>query len=383
MPDTPSDPTGSGEISPIAASPPPEGYCLRCQSRLPYGGDKCRDCGLQFDWGNGATYSSRPRFLAPRFWFPAFCLAVVSGVISYAIVMKTGEMGFALFVSVPVSFGAIIGFGTRSGRFLAVLLGLVAVLSVVLAIVTVNLAGFFCGATLGIIFILPALLGVLLGFLLRVFLSHTRWDQRRYLPLLFFALLPYGCELVENSIPGEHAVATVETGLTIDATPEEAWQALMFYEDVKHQPPWLLKLALPKPLRSEGRKSQVGDVVRCVYDRGRICKQVTAVAAPRKLAFNIVEQRVHFEHDVKLRSGSFEFVPIGKRKTRVVLTTRYERLCWPEWFWGPIERKVIHTLHEHVIEGIQQEAQDKRGGDSPETKPPVPEHDPLVMRGDA
>jgi hypothetical protein len=363
----------------VPVSTPREGYCLRCQTRLEPTRGNCARCLSPFDWNDPATYYNKPRFLALRFWFPGFCLAVASGVISYAIVMQTGEMGFALFVSVPMSFGAILGYSTRTSTFVMVALGLVAAFSVVMAIISLNLAGFFCGATLGIVFVLPMMVGILFGFILRSVLKGWLWDQRRFLPLVFFVLLPHACEFAENRMHGEHLVATVETGLTIDATPAEAWQALMFYEDVKHAPPWLLKLALPKPTRSEGRKSQVGDIVRCIYDRGRLCKEVTEVVPDRKLAFNVVEQKLHFEHDVLLRSGSFEFVPVGPRKTRVVLTTRYERLCWPEWFWGPIERNVIHTLHEHVIEGIRLEVERERG-DSPETKPPA--INPAPVAGD-
>ena len=365
--------------TPVQTASPRDGYCLRCQTRLNPAQKTCHHCQFPFNWNDPTTFLKRPRFLALRFWFPGFCLAVASGVVSYAIVMQTGEMGFALFVSVPMSFGAIMGYSTRTSTFVMVSLGLIALFSVVVAIIMTNLAGLFCGATLGLVFILPALVGIFFGVVLRSVLRNSLWDQRRFLPLVFFVLLPYACELAENSMHREHVIATVETGLTIDATPKEAWQALMFYEDVKHSPPWLLKLALPKPLRSDGRKSQVGDVVRCIYDRGRLCKQVTEITPERKLAFNVVEQHLHFEHDVKLQSGRFEFIPVGPRKTRIVLTTRYERLCWPEWFWEPIERKVIHTLHEHVIEGIRLEVERSRAG-SPETKPPELNRAPVATQ---
>ncbi len=97
--------------------------------------------------------------------------------------------------------------------------------------------------------------------------------------------------------------------------------------------------------------------MRCVYERGHIVKQITEVRQERLLAFRVVEQKLHFERDVTLLDGSFELVPAEGMATQVVLTTRYVRHLYPEWLWGPIERKVVRALHGHVIDGMGLDAQ--------------------------
>ena len=357
-------------------------YCRRCNETLfESGKSRCPSCGIDYDTDDPATIRNRPMLLKWKYWFPGFCLSVASGVISYAICLTQGDLGFVLFVAVPISFGAILGYGTRVGGFLTASLGIVVVASVVLALISASVAGFFCGMTLGFIFILPMLFGVILGMALRGLLHASRWDQRHFLPIALIALLPYLVQVIESSFPHRCEIATMRTALTVHATPAQAWNAIMFYEDVEHSPPWLLHLALPKPIRSTGDKSREGQIVRCFYDRGYLTKRISRVTKNRRLEFDVVEQKLHFERDVKLLDGSFALERSGKHKTRIVLTTRYERLLSPRFVWQPIEQTVVHTLHEHVLEGMRREAEAPRGDAVDEIDAPyVPERlAPIVL----
>jgi hypothetical protein len=342
-------------------------FCLACNEPLPPEGARCHHCGRAFDRARTETFAAAPRFLPWRFWLPGFLLAVASGVISYAIVMLSGAMGWALFIAVPLSFGAILGYASRTRVWWILVLLSAAIPGVAISILALSLAGFFCGGMLTIIFAGPASLGVVLGMGLRYALRHSGWDQRMFLPLAGLALFPYAAELAESWLPRERVVATIETSLTIDATAAEAWQALMTYEEVDHEPPLLLKLALPKPIRSEGKKSAVGDVVRCIYDRGRLCKQITEVIPQRRLSFIVTQQQLAFV-DVKLLGGRFEFAPHGAG-TKVTLTTEYEQVLRPEAVWRPAEQRVIHALHGHVLEGIRRKTIRNRDEQKPYQPP--------------
>lgn len=336
-------------------------YCRRCSSPLPpiHQPWICLDCGLQFDPAREETFSTRPTTSRWKFWLPGFLVSVAAGTLSYALCLQTGEMGLALFFAVPVSFGAILGYATRIQTWALGMLGVVATCSVVMMLVSMHFAGFFCGFTLGLIFLFPMFLGIACGAVLRVILISTGWDQRWYFRwyIWLIAALPYLGQGIERAIPNREEIAVVRTELTVDATPQEAWNAIVFYEDVEHSPPWLLRLALPKPIRSEGDKQRAGEVVRCFYDRGTLAKRISKVEPAKKLSFDVVEQHLHFEHDVALKGGSFELTPVTPRKTRITLTTSYERKLAPRWIWEPIERNVIHTLHGHVLEGMRRKAE--------------------------
>ncbi len=353
-----------------------ERYCLRCNERLYLDGlAQCPACGWQYDGDNPETYRSRPMFLRWKFWFPGVATAIVTGVVSYAICLQAGDMGFALFAAVPLSMGAILGYATRVsqwGGWVAVLLLSLTVLATVAGLVTAGAAGIFCGIMLAAIFLVPTTVGFFLGVgagaLVRSWLANSRWDQRWFLPLLGFIATPYVVQVIESALRPPLEDAVVRTRISIHATPEEAWNAIQFYEEVEHDPPWLLYLALPRPVASHGSKEQVGEVVRCQYEHGHIVKRITECAPGRRLAFEVLEQELGAERNVILRDGAFEIAPRADGRTEIILTTRYQRQLAPAWLWEPTERKVLHTLHEHVLEGMRRQVLQDRGEDA---GPPV------------
>jgi hypothetical protein len=332
----------------------------------------CEYCGLQFDPARSETYASRRGSSRWKFWLPGFLLSVTVGTLAYAACLQSGEMGYALFFAVPVSFGAILGYATRVQTWGLVALAILAIASVIFALLAMNLAGIFCGFTLGVIFLVPTSFGLIFGVLLRSILIATRWDHAWYFRwyVWLIAAAPVIAQQIESALPRRQEIAVVQTGLTVDATPEEAWNAILFYEDVRHAPPWLLHLALPKPIRSEGSKEREGDVVRCFYNCGTISKRISRVERPRRLSFDVVQAIMRSENYAQLKDGSFEIEPVGRRQSRITLTTRYERKLRPAWIWEPIERKVIHTLHGHVLEGMRRHAEQPHEREKPAPEDP-------------
>jgi len=346
-------------------SEPSDLVCTKCQAVLEIGLEpigECDVCQQGFDLEDATSFRKRRAYQSWQFWLPSFLLAFFAGLTSYAFCLQYGSLGWALFVSVPVSFGAIYGYSNsiyphRVSTVKNVGLTLILVVAVAVGVVSIDIAGFFCGSTLVLILIGPALVGLFLGSGLRMFLKKTAWSQRHFLPLLLFALLPYLAQGIESSFPRQNEFAEVRTRLHVMATPQEAWDAIMFYEEVDHQPPWLLSLALPKPVRSIGNKRNPGEVVHCVYDRGQLVKRISKVDPQRELAFDVIEQELHFERDVTLMSGSFLITPVNEQNQAdgvfLELTTRYQRHLRPTHVWQPIEKLVIHTLHEHVLTGMR------------------------------
>jgi hypothetical protein len=363
-----SDPAAIAQTTPAAIC------CLRCAAELPAAERPaiCPSCGLQYDPARPETFSSRRSSSRWKFWLPGFLLSVTVGTLAYAGCLQTGDMGYALFFAVPVSFGAILGYATRIQTWALVFLAILTIASVIFALVSMNLAGIFCGFTLGIIFLVPTFFGLLCGVFLRGILIASRWDHAWYFRwyVWLIAVLPLIGQQIESAFPRRHEIAVVQTGLTVDATPEEAWNAIMFYEDVQHSPPWLLHLALPKPIRSEGNKQREGEIVRCFYNCGTISKRISQVQPARKLSFEVVEVVMRSENYANLKDGSFEIEPVGTRQSRITLTTRYERKLTPAWIWEPIERKVIHTLHGHVLEGMRRKAEHEQPSEKPKDEQP-------------
>ncbi len=345
-------------------------YCRRCGEVLASTNQPaiCLSCGLQYDLARPDTYATHRSSSRWKFWLPGFLLAVLVGTLTYAGCLQTGtEMGWSLFIAVPVCLGAILGYACRVQTWAFAVLGILAIVTVVFTLYIGNLAGIFCGFTLAILFLVPTFVGVLCGVLLRLFLMAGNWDHAWYFRwyVWLIAALPLIGQQLEDRIPRRTEIAVIKTGLTIDATPQEAWNAIMFYEDVEHSPPWLLHLALPQPIRSEGSKQKEGEIVTCFYNCGEIKKRISKVDAPRQLAFNVIDIQMRSENYAKLKDGSFEIEPVGTKQSRITLTTRFERKLRPAFFWEPIEHKVIHTLHGHVLEGMRRKAEGPKADQNP------------------
>jgi hypothetical protein len=135
------------------------------------------------------------------------------------------------------------------------------------------------------------------------------------------------------------------------ATPEEAWNRILFYEEVPGRAPFPLRAFMPSPVRTEGQKASVGSRVRCIYNRGYLIKRITMLDPPRRIRFEVTEQLLGIERCVVALGGSYEIEPSGEG-SEFTLTTRYQAHLHPRALWRPLERLVAGQLHTHVLKGM-------------------------------
>jgi hypothetical protein len=146
---------------------------------------------------------------------------------------------------------------------------------------------------------------------------------------------------------------SVVTAMTFDAPPETVWNGLMFYEEIENPAPLHLRLFLPSPLRTEGRKSAVGDETRCIYRDGHLRKRVTEIASRRHWSFEIVEQTVEIGGAIRLSSGSYTLSELADHSTHVEIETRYVGGRNPRWLWRRFEIAVCHAFHRYLLNAIR------------------------------
>jgi hypothetical protein len=326
---------------------------------------RCPECGREFDPEDPESFSIKPPFVRWKFWLPGLLLAFGAGTFLWLILFPTTGVGVAVTIVVPFSMGAILGYSCRRGMAVQILLGLLVLLAVSLVMLTFRLEGIFCALILGAIALGPLLIGSLLGILLRIHLKRSSFDQRDYLPILLFVAIPLGWGIAEHFVVRRYEKLAVATSTVMPVPAEEAWASLVFYEQVKHSPPLLLRLGLSRPLYSYGKIQRVGDQKTCVYDQGTLVKRVTRIEPGKVLEFQVVHQGIE-NCAVRLKGGSFRFESLGAAQTRVTLTTEYEPFLAPRWAWRPWEELCAHTLHRHVLTGMSLEARRASGeGDLP------------------
>ena len=146
--------------------------------------------------------------------------------------------------------------------------------------------------------------------------------------------------------------SVVVTPMRFAMPPSRAWDGIMFFEEIEQDPPLHLRLLLPVPVRTEGRKDRVGDRARCVYREGHLVKQVVRVDPARLYAFEVVEQALPLGGGMKLHGGAYTLREI-EGGTEVSLATRYASRRRPQWLWRRIESIVCHSFHRHILTSMR------------------------------
>ena len=153
------------------------------------------------------------------------------------------------------------------------------------------------------------------------------------------------------------APAAVLTRAAVAAPPERVWEALLFFEQIEERPPFLLRLLLPRPLRTVGSKSAVGDEAVCLYEKGRLVKRVTRVEPGRLYVFVVAEQDLSIGGSVRLLGGSYELRKLSDGGTEIALETLYESPLRPRWLFAPAEAAVCHAFHRHILAVMKRRAE--------------------------
>lgn len=146
---------------------------------------------------------------------------------------------------------------------------------------------------------------------------------------------------------------SVVTRMNFSAPPEEVWEGLMFYEQIEKRPALLLRLALPVPMRTEGRKWDVGNEVKCHYLSGHLLKRVTQITRGRNYAFEIIEQHLKIGGGIRLLGGGYTLCELLPGRTQVAINTSYLSPNRPRWLWQRTEAAVCHSFHRYILSAIR------------------------------
>lgn len=345
-------------------------YCNRCLSNLaPVNdyGNICKACGHEVLYDSSSVKITENNF-PKHFILYGFLPALVIGFLSYLIIYLffTGnsqmkQMGTALFFIVPACTGITLGYFLRPMQnvfkrgFTAIGLAL----ALGLVIFSFKMSGLACITILIMIFVLPVYIGTLIGRAFRLWNSRRITARIYSTPIAIFFLFPILFGAIEQHYFEITPVHTVTTQVVVDAPKEIVWKTLRFYEHVKQEPPLLLKLGLPIPIRAIGNHKNIGDITSCEYEGGGfIKKKITTIIHNKELSFDVIEQSLHFEHDLTLKGGSILLSSTNNGlATIVTMKTSYESYVRPNWFWQYNMDAVIKSLHKFVINDIKNDSQ--------------------------
>jgi hypothetical protein len=156
---------------------------------------------------------------------------------------------------------------------------------------------------------------------------------------------------IKSSRAAEHS-ASITTCQDFFAGASAVWDALMFYEEISEDRPFILRRFLPAPIGTQGCKFEVGSDVKCQYVGGHLVKRVTHIIRERSYAFEIVEQNLALGQ-IRLLGGDYTLHILSEDCTRVALATRYASPNCPRWLFARLEAAVCHSFHHYILSAMR------------------------------
>ncbi len=171
---------------------------------------------------------------------------------------------------------------------------------------------------------------------------------------IVMGLLLVGCSaMLEGSTSRQAPVHTVETVRTLPVNAATAWEALLSFQQITAQKPWLLKLGLPVPQYCTIEGSGVGAVRICHFDRGVIRERVSVWRPPRRLVMEITDVTLPGRDWLRFIDAGYELNSTLAGETRVRRTTRISSVLRPRFYWRPLEALATQAEHEYLFNAVE------------------------------
>ena len=282
----------------------------------------------------------------------AVMTVVVFSVLAFlAIRLLNVQYGETVFVVVPFLGGLIAGMHspTMKAALFAIIFGFGVCLA---ALLFLGLEAVICVLMASPLVVGLAYVGALLGRVIKRTLSSGPGGKGSALALLL-GLLLVGCSaMLEGGYVRETPMHTVETVRTFPVGATDVWDALLSFQQIKAEKPWLLKLGLPVPQYCTIDGSGVGATRICHFDRGVIEERVSVWQPPRRLVMEITNVTLPGRDWLKFIDASYELSGTEAGHTRVRRTTRIASVLRPRLYWRPLEELATQAEHQYLFHAV-------------------------------
>jgi hypothetical protein len=296
-------------------------------------------------------------------------IGVAFGAASLAIAEL--NYGWALFVGVPYFIGffssAVLRFwGPRSLRA-CLLIATQAAAFLALGFLLLGLEGLIC-----ILMTLPLALPFILVGAAMGYLSVHRSGLARPGSTAAVLMLALAAALWHE---GRHRPTaptyTVSDAVTIDASAEVVWRALITMGSLGQPPDLLFRLGVACPQRVDIYGTGQGALRVCTLTTGQLQERITSWQPGRELRWVSISTPPPLEELNPFRdidpphlhgfyrsvSGQFEFQPVGRDKTLVIRSSSYQHNLFPALYWKLWCDYVARRGHVHVLGVLKQSAE--------------------------
>ncbi len=263
----------------------------------------------------------------------------------------TSGVGLTMFIFLPVATGFVTALTVHYWKAVAVSLTIAAVLCLVGLVIT-GLEGVVCVVMAFPLLFVGALLGAAIGTWVK---RHHRTDETSSMAILpiLAAVSIFGAGKIEDHLNPGVRTETVESRITIDASPDEVWGSIVAFDHVSGSKPLLMRMGLPIPLSCEISGAGMGSERICHFNSGFIRERVTHWQPPMDIAFDVEEVRLPGRHWLGFRGATYSLERTDSGGTRVTRTTVVTSTLRPAFYWRFFEHLGTQTEHDYILASLR------------------------------
>ena len=280
----------------------------------------------------------------------AIACAIVSGVL-IAMGNVASVLGVTMFLFLPAVTGFVTVLTVHYWRAVAISLS-IAMLICLAGLVFTGLEGIVCVVMASPILAIGAMLGAVAGTLVKRRFPADRNISMAIMPVLAGASV-FGAGQVEDRLVDGYRTEIVESTITIKASPETIWDAMIEFDDVTGSRPLLMRMGLPVPQSCSVKGSGVGSERICRFNSGFIRERVTRWNAPYRLEFDVEEVQLPGRHWLGFRKAAYTLEQHDNGNTKVTRTTTVTSTLRPAFYWRFFERLGTETEHDYILQSLK------------------------------
>jgi Polyketide cyclase / dehydrase and lipid transport len=266
-----------------------------------------------------------------------------------ATIPATRNLGYVLFVFVPLSAGVAIAFTVRRKGSIAAAT-LLATFSSLIVLVAAGREGLLCALMAFPLVFVVLLIGVGLGTLLSKMIGGRKGATSA--TLLLLPALVLGGHQIELRTPSQPRVSAVKTTVWLAAAPEQVWPLVQTVDSIGGPKPLLMHVGLPIPQRCVLRGTAVGGKRVCYFDKGYIEESILEWQPPYRMRLSIDRTNLPGRHWLGFELAEYTFKS-DNGGTRLTRTTTITSGLSPSWYWEPLERWGVESEHEYLFRDLE------------------------------
>lgn len=298
-------------------------------------------------------------------------LAVGLGMVGFSV-YTLGSYGAALFFVTPFVMGSVSAFLYNRplpqpvGKTLGV--AMLSVAAAGSAMLLFALEGLICLLMAFPIAAVIATIGAVVG---RAIALNTATTMAQTAAMVLVLPGVAGAEKALEQAEVHEVVTVVE----IDAPPSVVWPNVIGFNELDPPAEWVFHTGLAYPMRATIEGEGVGAVRKCEFSTGPFIEPITVWDEPRRLGFDVASQPpamkewspyryVHPPHlagSLRSKRGEFRLIALPDNRTRLYGSTWYELSMFPEVYWRVWTEKLLHQIHQRVLEHVKKNSEAARG----------------------